>query len=179
MAVLVEAISVIVRADSLGTFPTWESFRAIWPNETLCADGELVRVGFPSPAKCGSLSEPLQDHGLRFSETGPAQDIVFADQQGGFTTPCDWAKFGRISWYNEPDKPVAAARLLGSLISQVLTPDGWTYEGSLTQKFEFHPLATSGHGGRSGGQIRRTSTGIAQSSPHGRGIHVTGSNGQD
>lgn len=178
MAVLVEAISVIVRADSLGTFPTWESFRAIVPNETLCADGELVRVGFLSPGEVRQFVRTLQDHGLRFSETGPAQDIVIADQQSGFTTPCDWAEFGRISWDNEPDRPVAAARLTGSLISQVLTPDGWTYEGSLTQKFEFHPLATSGHCGSSD-QARGTSTETAQSSPHGRGIHVSGSDRQD
>ena len=49
MAVLVEGISAIVRADRLEGFETWEAFKEIVPNGTLCADGELVRVGFMSP----------------------------------------------------------------------------------------------------------------------------------
>ncbi len=49
MAVLVEGLSVIIRADCLQNFETWDAFKEIVPNETMCADGELVRVGFMSP----------------------------------------------------------------------------------------------------------------------------------
>jgi len=48
MAVLVEAISVIVRVDSINKkFPGgWIGFKDHVPNQTLCADNELARVGF-------------------------------------------------------------------------------------------------------------------------------------
>ena len=51
MAVLIEAISVVVRADELlKKFPGgWDAFKSIVPNQTLCADNEIVRVGFMSP----------------------------------------------------------------------------------------------------------------------------------
>ena len=51
MAVLVEAISVIVRAAAIHQkYPGgWEAFKRIIPNQTLCADNELVRIGFMTP----------------------------------------------------------------------------------------------------------------------------------
>lgn len=51
MAVLIEAISVVVRKDAIEKrFPGgWDSFLDEIPNNTLCTDGELVRVGFMSP----------------------------------------------------------------------------------------------------------------------------------
>ncbi|WP_397586185.1 hypothetical protein [Sphingorhabdus sp.] len=142
MAVLVEGISVIIRADCLQNFETWDAFKEIVPNETLCADGELVRVGFMSPDGVQAFVETLKSHGLRFNGDGPAIDIVIADQQHGFTIACDWAEFGHIDWKNDPEKPVAVARLLGSHLHQVLTPDGWIYDRSLTQEFGFIPNAS-------------------------------------
>ena len=51
MAVLVEAISVVVRRDAIGArYPGgWRGFLSIVPNSTLCADDDLVRVGFMAP----------------------------------------------------------------------------------------------------------------------------------
>jgi hypothetical protein len=51
MAVLIEAISVVIRADTLlKKFPGgWGAFKLIVPNQTLCADNEIVRVGFMAP----------------------------------------------------------------------------------------------------------------------------------
>lgn len=47
MAVLIEANSVVIRADRLlSVIGSWEAFKQQIPNRTLCADGELVRVGF-------------------------------------------------------------------------------------------------------------------------------------
>ncbi len=52
MAVLVEGISLVVRLEALQEkIPGgWEAFRSSVPNSTLCADGEVARVGFMSPA---------------------------------------------------------------------------------------------------------------------------------
>lgn len=172
MAVLVEGISVIIRADCLQNFETWDAFKEIVPNGTLCADGELVRVGFMSPDGVQAFLETLKSHGLRFNDDGPAIDIVIADQQHGFTSACDWADFGHIDWENDPEKPVAAARFLGSRVRQVLTPDGWIYDRSLTQEFGFIPNASSAE------ELNQLATGassaLPEDGPHGWGIQVTG-----
>jgi hypothetical protein len=51
MAVLVEAISVVVRCDRLA--PPADALNPatfkIWDTETFCHDGELARVGFMVP----------------------------------------------------------------------------------------------------------------------------------
>ena len=140
MAVLVEAISVIVRMDRLDAVGTWDDFKALLPNDTLCADTELVRVGFTSPAEARGFVDLLQSHGLRFNESGPAVDIVICDQQRGFTTECRWAEFGLIDLDRDPNKPTASARLTESKVKTMATPIGWTWENSLTREFLFLPL---------------------------------------
>jgi hypothetical protein len=52
MAVLIEAISVFVRVDAIRERYSggWEAFREAVPNQTLCCDDELARIGFMNPA---------------------------------------------------------------------------------------------------------------------------------
>jgi hypothetical protein len=145
MAVLVEGISVIIRADRLEAVGGWDAFKALVPNETLCADGELVRVGFMAPSAVRNFIAELQNRGLDFSKAGPAADIVVADQQRGFTSACDWAEFGHIDWDRDPAKPVAAARLNGSRSNSLVTPDGWNYDQSLTNRFSFIATTSEHH----------------------------------
>ena len=47
MAVLAEGISVIVRFDAIARLmeDDWAKFVAIVPNQALCCDNELARVG--------------------------------------------------------------------------------------------------------------------------------------
>ena len=45
MAVLAEAISVILQIESIESGPGWDEFNEIVTNNTGCADGFLVRVG--------------------------------------------------------------------------------------------------------------------------------------
>jgi hypothetical protein len=59
MAVLVEAISVVVRRDAIDrSFEGgWMAFVSRVPNATLCTDNQLARVDFMDPeAASGSLS---------------------------------------------------------------------------------------------------------------------------
>lgn len=141
MAVLVEAISVIVRADAILThFPDgWDGFKAIVPNQTLCADGELARVGFMAFDDVESFIRELEDHRLRYLRAGEATDIVVGDQQRGLMVKCAWAEFGKIDWQGNETQKIAACRLSGSEIRQVVTPEGWTYNGSLSATFGFLP----------------------------------------
>jgi hypothetical protein len=72
MAVLVEGISVIIRVDSLLRFfpGGWEAFKEIVPNQTLCADNEIVRVGFMIPQDVKSFIDKLEGMVLSFLRTG-------------------------------------------------------------------------------------------------------------
>ena len=68
MAVLVEAISVIVRRDSVDRSLRggWAAFVSGVPNATLCSDGQLARVGFMDPDAAGRFVTHLQSGGLDF-----------------------------------------------------------------------------------------------------------------
>ena len=140
MAVLIEAISVVVRADALlRAFGDWRLFKAQVPNDTLCADGELARVGFMTPEDVEAYVKLLTGAGLVFAENGHAKDIVVVDQQRGPTSPCTWIEFGHVSLDRDPAKKVAACRFKGSTSMQIVRPEGWQYEGSLSASFGFVP----------------------------------------
>lgn len=138
MAVLCEAISVVIRADALiEAYGTFEAFKEKdLPNQTLAADGELVRVGFMTPDDVRAFIATLAEHGLRHIVEGNAKDLAVVDQLRGPTTPADWLEFCYVIMSGNR---VAAARLAGSSLDQVLTPDGWTFEGSLSHTFGFVP----------------------------------------
>ena len=140
MAVLIEAISVVVKANALHErFPGgWDEFRKIVPNQTLCADNEVVRVGFMTPVDVEGFVKKLERSGLSFMVDGCAQDMAVVDQARGITTHCDWLEFGRLDLNGDGQK-VAACRLVGSNLDQVVTPIGWRFEGSLSQSYGFVP----------------------------------------
>jgi hypothetical protein len=139
MAVLVEAISVIVRVDAIRhRYPGgWTAFEKDVPNKTLCCDNELARVGFMNPKDCESFVDGLGRVGIIHLKDGNGQDIVVADQMQGFTTPCNWAEFGRVDM--EPGQTVSAVRLKGTAIKRIVCPDDWTYEKSHSGSFGFVP----------------------------------------
>ena len=70
MAVLIEAISVVVRVSSIARLYEGgaRAFAADVPNNSLCADGELVRVGFMSPADAQAYVEQLERCNLKYLE---------------------------------------------------------------------------------------------------------------
>jgi hypothetical protein len=139
MAVLVEATSVIVRVAAIQEryVGGWISFARSPPNKTLCSDNELARIGFMSPDDCRAFVDGLNRLGIVFARDGESRDIVVADQLRGFTVPCNWADFGRIEISH--GQTVSAVQLKGSASRQVFCPDGWKYEGSLSQNFGLVP----------------------------------------
>ena len=82
MAVLVEAISVIVWRDAIDKQfqGGWREFENVVPNRSLCADDELARVGFMSPPEVETFVRSLEKSGLTFVRNGQAVDIVVVDQ---------------------------------------------------------------------------------------------------
>lgn len=155
MAVLVEAISVLVRKDSVVSKMAGgeERFRLLIPNATYCDDGEIARVGFLNPADVGSFIDELEDAGLTFLKDGKCVDLAVCDQQKGLTADCDWIEFWHIPW---EDGKIASAWLfegerrghgmhLKSTSFKLVTPLDWEFKGSLSDKFHFVPADAVRH----------------------------------
>ncbi|MGJ5044079.1 MULTISPECIES: hypothetical protein [unclassified Bradyrhizobium] len=142
MAVLIEAISVVVKLASLfERAPTgWDGFKASLPNATLCSDNELARVGFMAAEDVRTFVEFLTaSHGLIHTSNGEAVDIVVVDQLAGPRSSCSWIEYGHVNLGGNPKMRVAACRLKGSAVRQVFTPDGWEFENSLSHTYGFVP----------------------------------------
>ncbi len=140
MAVLVEAISVITRVEAImeafsGDF---EAFLEFVPNNTLCVDNEIARVGFMTPDDVESFIHRLENMGMQYLQDNKAIDIVVIDQLQGSMAACDWIEVGKITW-DDDDHVVSAARLVGSVQHTLMTPDGWEYENSLSASYGFVP----------------------------------------
>jgi uncharacterized protein YdhG (YjbR/CyaY superfamily) len=149
MAVLVEAISVIVRRDAIDArfCGGWREFLEAIPNRTFCADGELVRVGFMSPPDVEGFVRRLESGGLTFVRNGKAIDIAVVDQMCGPTVPAEWLEFARLPlgdtggevaacWLYEGPRFAGGPHMPAREMT-IATPDGWTYEGSLSADFKF------------------------------------------
>lgn len=149
MAVLVEAISVIVRRDAIerGFHGGWREFESAVPNSTLCSDDELVRVGFMTPPDAEAFVRYLENGGLTFARNGQAVDITVVDQMRGPTMSTDWLEFTHLTlgdtrnkvaacWLFEGPR-IAAGIHMSSKSMTLATPEGWTYEDSLSANFKF------------------------------------------
>ena len=141
MAVLIEAISVVIKRSAIeAKYPGgWESFVADVPNQTLGADDELARVGFMIPNDVESYVKHLEQYALIYIQDGSTVDLAVVDQQRGFAIPCDWAGFGHGALDGDKNRKVAGCQAFDSKGGPLITPDGWKYEGSLSQTFAFAP----------------------------------------
>jgi len=128
MAVLVEALSVIVRNATLESlYPGGVSgYAADCPNRTFCSDGVLTRVGFMTPDDVGAFLERLETRGLVFLHDGVAADIAVVDQHEGPITICDWLAVG------EDAAGIRCCWLRGTARGALATPAGWTPDQRLT-----------------------------------------------
>jgi hypothetical protein len=138
MAVLIEAISVVIRLDAIRhRFPGgWQAFKLAVPNKTLCADNEIARVGFMHTADVESYVNELVRVGLRYLSDGSVVDLVVVDQQRGPAAVCNWIEFGFVT---VDGHRLASCRLKGSTSKQLMRPDGWQFEHSLSKTFNFVP----------------------------------------
>ena len=156
MAVLVEGISVIVRRDAIeGKFRGgWPAFVTLAPNATLCADDHLARIGFMAPSDVERFVDSLERAGLAFQSQGKAIDLAVVDQVRGPTIDCEWLEFGRftfgnsggivaVAWLFKGQRIAAGVHFPGESL-QLATPEGWTYEGSLSERSTFFEAGKEG-----------------------------------
>ena len=142
MPVLVEAISVIVRTAAIHAKYAggWTTFLLDVPNQTLCFDDDLVRVGFMSPVDVKHYANALAAKGLKVADgkCTDAVDFVVIDQREGPTAQCDWAEFYRLTVL-ELGGTISVCRLRGNQSHRVALPENWNYNSSLSRKHEFVP----------------------------------------
>jgi hypothetical protein len=138
MAVLIEAISVVIRVDSIQRQFSggWPEFKKSVPNRTLCDDNEIARVGFMTPADVQAFVRVLESRGLTHLRDRTAADCVVVEQMHGPCNACEWIEFGSVMI---EEHQVDAGRLKGSTVRQLATPEGWTFENSLSCSFGFVP----------------------------------------
>jgi len=143
MAVLIEAISIIMRRETIDKkYPgAWNAFVENTPNQTLCADDKIARLGFMSPFDVESFIKGLEKIGFKYVVNGQASEVAVIDQIKGFMTPCDWLDAGHVKIDNGKYE-VAACKLKGCLSKFIIYPNGWEYNKSLSREYGFIP---SGH----------------------------------
>ena len=127
MAVLIEAINVVIQLETLrARYPGGiEGYQDACPNRSFCADDHLARVGFLQPAEMEAFAGKLEELGLVAIKDGACADFAIVDQLQGPIAPCAWFEWGRhadgfnLGW------------LAGTKPGTVLVPHGWTLEDSL------------------------------------------------
>jgi hypothetical protein len=150
MAVLIEGISVVIRAEPLlRLFPGgWDAFQAFVPTLNLCADNELVRVGFRSNKDVVPFVAQLQSVGLEHLRDGAAIDMAVVDQTRGIAVPCNWLEYGHAE-IDDKGTRIAVCSLVGSKVEGVFTPPDWKFKGSLSAMFGVEPKQPASKNGRS------------------------------
>lgn len=141
MTVLVEGISVIIKLDAINrVIPDgFEGFRQYVPNYAWCKDDNLFRQAFLNPVDARNFVETLESLKLVFQGDDGAQDLAVVDQMRGVTTRCNWLEFGHVDLDHDPQKKVAACRLAGTKDDNIVTPEGWAYERSVTAEYGLTP----------------------------------------
>jgi Tetratricopeptide repeat len=127
MAVLIEAINVVIQLETLRErYPGGiEAYQDACPNRSFCADDHLARVGFLQPSEMERFAGKLEEIGLVAIKDGACADFAIVDQVQGPIAPCSWFEWGRhadgfnLCW------------LAGTKPGSVVVPQGWTLEDSL------------------------------------------------
>ena len=142
MGVLIEGISVVVKRSVIEErYPGGlDQFCLDIPNDTYCADENLVRVGFMHPDDVAAFCEHLKTFGIHYVVNGTAEDLVVIDQQRGCMSPCGWVELWNV--YRDPEVTPATPKVLvctviGGVWIEFQEPVGWTWEGSLSESFAF------------------------------------------
>ena len=168
MAVLVEAISVIVRVATIDSHfkRGIDGYKEIVPNATFCTDGQLTRVGFMAPPDAAHFGTALRNIGLNTHDDSRWIDMALVTQLDGPTMPCDWLQVSKLKEgptvagmpdedlrnrgtaflpsdllqrYQEGTLDPSVAKQVGDDEILVACPIGWTFEGSLSEEYWFTP----------------------------------------
>ena len=147
MAVLIEAISVVIKRSVIDDkYPGGiEGFKRDAPNKTFCADEHLARIGFMSPVDVKAYCKELASHGFIYHVDQVPEDFVVIDQQSGPVVPCEWVVVWTAFLEAEEIRKIMLCAVpeefdrLSQDTNVFEEPNGWKWEGSLSQTFAFAP----------------------------------------
>jgi hypothetical protein len=96
MAVYCAAVSVIVRSSTIEARFTGgvSAYGRSRPNETFCADGEIIRVGFMVERDARLFIARLLEAGIVPPGSEASSEIALIVEGVGFLHPCDWLQLG-------------------------------------------------------------------------------------
>ncbi len=131
MAVLIEAINLVIRADALERrYPGGiEALLENPPNPSICADRHLCRIGFIDAEELERFVDRLERCGLAVLVENRFVDAAVVDQVQGLAGDCDWLDFAGAA-----GRPVYCW-LRGADPGAVMVPEDWEYETSLSRRF--------------------------------------------
>lgn len=140
MAVLIEAVSVVIRIETIADkYPGGlEQYIKDFPNRTLCMDEDIVRVGFMDSNDAGEFIDSLVSLGFRFVTDEQFDEIAVVIQFEGLGLPCDWLDYINVVIF-KGDIRVSMCKLKGKPLGKLAFPCGWDYETSLSK----HTLSMS------------------------------------
>ena len=135
MAVLIEAITVVVRKETINEkYPGGlAQYIQDCPNRTLCMDKDIVRVGFMTSEDAKEFVNNLEDLGFTLFTDGHFDEIALVDQFEGFALPCDWLEFTNSAG-GKNIRRISACKIKGAPVDCVSLPAGWDYETSLSKR---------------------------------------------
>jgi hypothetical protein len=135
MAVLVEAISIIVRLETIEEkYPGGvDQYAEDCPNGTFCMDKDIARVGLMSPEDVDVFIDNLELLGLTCVNDRQYDEIAVVAQFKGFILPCEWLECLDVKIF-EGDQKMMVCQIKGSDFSGVALPHGWNFETSLSKK---------------------------------------------
>lgn len=139
MAVLIEAVCVVVRRDAIEAriVGGWSAFGDAVPAGAFCYDDEIASVGFMADEDAETFVGHLRSLGLRVTGEDGERDVCVVDQLGRTGEPPPWLVTSRLA-LEEIGGEITIAFLNGTQESRVVMPGGWTYKGSVSET----PLVT-------------------------------------
>ena len=141
MAVLIEAISVVIRCDAMMTLYAGgqAAFMQDVPNASLRADGSLAAVSCMVPDDVRAYVDLLESRGLTYIADDRAVNIVVVDQTTGLRAVCDWVQIGQSDLDDVAGRTIVVCQLAGEPWSQIVMPQGWQYDTSLSARARYVP----------------------------------------
>ena len=118
MAVLIEAVSVVIRREAITKkYPGgWPAFVAEKPAPSRCADNVLAALSFWEPADADSCIEFLVRRGLVHLHHGCPVDIEIVDQTQGRKHQAPWCEV--FECYLDGDRSMSVIACRGHIIGE-------------------------------------------------------------